>query len=210
MRKSVTVKAAWIGGTCVIIASIIGLFKCPNTNSVNNISSHGQIGGITAHNVTVNNYFEKQPPEEKKEINETLITKYPLGYIKFSGNEKTIHIPESPSFIQDNIKDFANSKISLQNPEWIELYLPKSLDIAITNITEDASFNKLSIPRKIGLIKHFPIEYYTIGHFPKGHFPEGSFPILHFPMPPEQAKGFDIEVLDDRESFVVLVLGFTE
>jgi hypothetical protein len=205
MRKSVTVKAAWIGGICVIIASIIGLFKCPNTNSVNNISSHGQNGGITAQNVTVNNYFEKQTPEEKKEVDESLITKYPLGYIKFSGNGKTIHIPESSSFIQDNIKDLANSKISLQKPELIELYLPKSLDTAITNITEDDSFNKLNIPRKIGLIKHFPIEYFPVEHFPKWHFPEG-----HFPMPPEQAKGFDIEVLDDRESFVVLVIGFTE
>ena len=77
----------------------------------------------------------------------------------------------------------------------IELYLPKSLDIAITNITKDDSFNKLNIPRKIGLIKHFPIEYFPIG-FPNGAFPSGAFPL-----PPRQANGFDIVVLDDKESF---------
>ena len=122
MRNSVTIKAAWITITGLIVAAIIGLFKCTDGNTV---ISHGQRDGITAQNITFNNYYENQTPNEKLALEQTLKVKYPLGYIIFTGDEKTIHIPESPSFLKDNVKDFVYSKISLREPGWIELFIPK-------------------------------------------------------------------------------------
>jgi hypothetical protein len=186
MKRSVTVKAAWIGGICVIIAAFIGLLKCRNGSSIDNsVTSHGQSGGITAQTVTaqaitVNNFFDRQSPDERHALEQTLKAKYPLGYTLFAVDGKTIHVPESLSFEKDFVIIWTDSKLSKLDPDWIEFYPPQ----IIYKPTANAVLGKFNfrLRRKIG----FTIRY---------------------PWLPKQANAF-IEVLDDKDSFVVLVLGF--
>jgi len=186
MKKFVTIKAAWIAGICMIIAALIGLFKCSNGSSIDNsVISHGQSGGITAQNVTsqpitVNNYFDIQSPDEKQALEQTLKEKYPLGYAVFAVDGKTIHVPESLSFEKDFVVIWTDSKVSKLGPDWIEFYPPQ----IIYKPTANAVLGKFNfrLRRKIG----FTIRY---------------------PWLPKQANAF-IEVLDDKDSFAVLVLGF--
>ena len=192
MKKSVTVKAAWIGGTCVIVAAIIaggfGLFKYSDGSRVNNsVTSHGQSGGITAQNVTAqtitfNNYFDRQSPDEKRALEQSLKAKYPLGYTLFAVDGKTIHVPEGLSFERDFVISWTDSKISKLEPDWIEFYPPQIL----YKPTANAVLGKwnLRLPRKTGFI-------------------------IPYPMLPSWTNAF-LEVLDDKGSFAVLVLGFKE
>jgi len=190
MKWSKTVKGASIGGICVIVAAIIaggfGLFKCRNHSRIDNsVTSHGQSGGITAQNVTtpaitVNNYFDIQSPDEKLALERTLKAKYPLGYTLFAVDGKTIHVPESLSFEKDFGIIWTDSKLSKLDPNWVEFYPPQ----IIYKPTANAVLGKFNfrLRRKIG----FTIRY---------------------PWLPKQANAF-IEVLDDKGSFAVLVLGF--
>lgn len=192
MKRSVTVKAATISGMCVIVAAIIagafGLFKWGNGSPIDNgIASHGQSGGITAQNVTtqavtVNNYFDIQSPEEKRALEQTLKAKYPLGYALFAVDGKTIYIPESLSFEKDFVISWTDSKLSRLEPDWIEFNPPQ----IIYKPTANAVLGKFNfrLRRKTGFI-------------------------IPYPWLPKQANAF-LEVLDDKGSFAVLVLGFKE
>ncbi len=108
------------------------------------------------------------------------MAKYPLGYTLFAVDGKTIHVPESLSFEKDYVVIWTDSKISNLESDWIEFYPPE-----ITyKPTANAVLGKFNfrLTRKIG----FTIRY---------------------PWLPKQANAF-IEVLDDKDSFAVLVLGF--
>lgn len=190
MKKSVTVKAAWIGGACVIVAAIIaggfGLFKCRDGSHIDNsVTSHGQSGGITAENVTaqtitVNNYFDSRSPDEKRALEQALKAKYPLGYTLFAVDGKTIHVPEGLSFERDFVISWTNSKLSKLEPDWIEFYPPQ----IIYKPTANAVLGKFNfrLRRKVGFI-------------------------VPYPWLPKRANAF-LEVLDDKGGFVVVVLGF--
>ena len=192
MKWSKTVKGASIGGICVIIAAIIaggfGLFKCRNDSRIDNsVTSHGQSGGITAQNVmtqdiTVNNYFDRQAPDERRALEQTLKAKYPLGYTLFAVDGKTIHVPESFSFERDFVINWTDSKISKLEPDWIEFHPPQIIYKPTANAVL-GQFN-FRIRRKIGFI-------------------------IPYPMLPSWTNAF-LEVLDDKGSFAVLVIGFKE
>ncbi len=185
-KISVTVIAALIAGICMIIAAFIGLFKCSNGSRIDNsVISHGQSGGITAENVTaqtitVNNYFDSRSPDEKRALEQALKAKYPLGYAVFAVDGKTIHVPESLSFEKDFVVIWTDSKLSKLEPDWIEFYPPQ----IIYKPTANAVLGKFNfrLRRKVGFI-------------------------VPYPWLPKQANAF-IEVIDDKDSFAVLVLGF--
>lgn len=134
MKLFVTIISACIVGVCTIFAAVItgcfGLFKGRNGSSVDNrVTSHGQKGGITAQSVTttaitINNYFDRQSPDEKQALKQTLLAKYPFGYALFAVGEKTIHVPESLSFERDYVIDWTGSKLSKLEPDWVEFYPP--------------------------------------------------------------------------------------
>ena len=183
----VTNKDALISGICVIVAAIIGggfgLFKYHNGSRIDNsVTSHGQSGGITAQNITVNKYFDRQSPDEKRALEQALKAKYPLGYTLFAVDGKTIHVPEGLSFERDFVISWTDSKLSKLEPDWIEFYPPQ----IIYKPTDNAVLGQFNfrLPRKIGFIAPYP-------------------------WLPKQAKAF-LEVLDDKGSFAVLVLGFKE
>jgi hypothetical protein len=188
MKKSVTVKAAWIVGICGIVAGSFGLIKCRNENQIDNIvTSHGQSGGITAQNVTtqditVNNYFDLKSPEEKQALEQTLKVKYPLGYTLFAVDGKTIHIPEGLSFERDFVISWNDSKISKLEPDWI-VFNPPQIIYKPTGNAVLGEFN-FRLRRKKGFI-------------------------IPYPMLPSWTKAF-LEIIEDKDSFVVVVLGFKE
>lgn len=171
-----------------IIAGVFGLFKCRNGSHIDrSVTSHEQSGGITAENVTtqditVNNYFDIQSPDEKRALQQSLLAKYPLGYTLFAVDGKTIYVPESLSYERDFVISWDESKISKLEPDWIEFYPPQ----IIYKPTGNAVLGKFNfrLLRKIGFI-------------------------IPYPMLPKQANLF-LEVLDDKGSFAVLVLGFKE
>jgi len=59
----------------------------------NIIISKDQQGGITAKQITINNYFQQDASREKIKGKE-LKQKYPLGYAVFAANDTTINVPK--------------------------------------------------------------------------------------------------------------------
>lgn len=185
-KMSKTVKGSIIGAILVgIIAGFFSLLKCRNGID-NSVTSHEQSGGITAKNVTINQYFDKQSPDEKQALEQSLLAKYPLGYALFAVDGKTIHFPpDGLSFERDFVISWADSKISKLEPGepgWI-VFNPPQIHYKPTGNSVLGKFD-FRIERKIGFI-------------------------LPYPMLPSWTNAF-FEVLDDKDSFAVLVLGFKE
>jgi len=148
------------------------------TYNDNSVTSNEQSGGITAQNVTVNNYLSL---DERQALNRKLLAKYPRGYAVFGveDGEPTRTI-EGLSFEKDFEIRWTGSEIAKFEAKYIN-YHPPQIVYKPTKNAALGVFN-LRIERTVG----FTIPY---------------------PFLPSWTNVF-LEVLDDRGSFAVLVLGF--
>jgi len=198
-KMSKTVKAAWIVGILAIVATIISCFfnlLNDRNDTDKSVTSHKQSGGITARNititdanVTINHYFDGKSPDEKRALEKSLLAKYPLGYALFAVDGKTIHFPPNDlSFERDFVIRWEDSKISKLEPGkpgepgWI-VFNPPQIHYKPTGNSVLGKFD-FRIERTIGFT-------------------------MPYPMLPSWTNAF-FEVIDDKDSFAVLVLGFKE
>lgn len=153
-----------------------------NNNAVTNntVTSNGQSGGITAQNVTVNNYLSL---DERQALNQKLLAKYPRGYAVFGVVDgKPTRTIEGLSFEKDFEIVWTGSEIAKFEPNYIDFWPPQIIYKPTGNAAL-GSFN-LRLLRKVGFITPYRLL-------------------------PSWTNVF-LEVLDDKGSFAVLVLGFKE
>jgi len=153
------------------------------TQNDNSVTSTEQSGGITAREVYVDvkNYYGNQSPDERQALNQKLLAKYPRGYAVFGVEDgKSTRTIEGLSFEKDFEIVWTGSEIAKFEPNCINYYPPQ----IIYKPTKNGALGvfNLRIERTVG----FTIPY---------------------PFLPKWTNIF-IEVLDDKESFAVLVLGF--
>ena len=151
----------------------------------NSVTSHGQSGGITTRQLNVyQQYFSDQPAAEKEALRQSLMTKYPRGYAVFGlvDGEPTRTI-EGLSFEEDFEMIWTGSEIARLGPDYIDFH-PPGIIYKPTKNAALGSFN-LRLPRKVGYITRYR------------------------KLLPSWTNVF-LEVLDDKESFAVVVLGFKE
>jgi hypothetical protein len=115
-------------------------------------------------------------------LKQSLLAKYPLGYALFAVGEKTIYVPDDLSFERDYVIDWTGSKLSKLEPDWVEFYPP--------NITNKQTGS--------ALLGDF---YFRLKR--KGR------ELRPYPGFSHQIKMF-LEIIEDKDSFVVVVLGFKE
>ncbi|MDP8204969.1 MAG: hypothetical protein P9L95_10605 [Candidatus Tenebribacter mawsonii] len=189
IKKNFTMNNPWVWISCTIIALVIVaviLKSCfyinDNKSKSQNIISHNQQGGITAKNVTINAYLESPSFISKKQkLISNLRQKYPFGFVIFSVDYKNIVIPNNLNFAQDFNIDWVNTKIKQLTNDKIEILMPKIFykpqGCTIQEFT-------MTIPRKVGYKKAFPISFGS----------QKFKPIF--------------EILEDHSRFLILVIGF--
>lgn len=145
-----------------------------------NITSYNQTGGVTAGQITINNYFDTHS-YQTKDYRQKLKNKYPLGYAIFAGDETNVIIPNKPNYANQFDIKWETAKISSLTSDSIGIDMPKiiykPLNSSIMGMT-------MTIRRKVGHQRPFPIRF--------AH--QNITPIL--------------EMVEDHDKFVVLVLGF--
>jgi len=139
-----------------------------------------QKGNQTAQQITINNYFQLK--ESSEAINKMqLKQKYPLGYAVFAANDINIHIPQNFNYGKEFETDWENAKVSSLTSESIVIDLP---NIFYKPLNTSIIGISIEVPRKVGSQIQLPLKF-------KG---QEIIPI--------------IEIVEDRGTFVVLVLGF--
>lgn len=153
----------------------------PQQNPQTSVTSHNQSGGITAQNVTIYNYFDKNFSQAAA-FQQYLKGKYPLGYAVFAGDGKTVNVPSGLTFERDFELKWANAKVFKLESDMIYLDLPDIVYKPTGNVLTNVGFG---FPRKVGYVAALPLVNW-----------KQTIPI--------------IEVLADEGDFVVLALGFRE
>lgn len=166
----------------IIVGLVIYYLTSQNEDASTNITSYDQQGGVTAKNVTINNYFQSSSFLEKKDNLETsLKQKYNFGYTIFGSDGKDIFIPDGPDFSRQFEIDWGGAKVKHLTDEDISILFPKIIYKPLNSTLYSCT---LTIPRSAGYQTRFPM---TFKH-------QEIFPF--------------IEVLEDHKDFVILVIGF--
>lgn len=187
--------SAWayilLGGILIVIGGIMAGYgwhimpkenkKIPENYKVESIvTSKGQRGGITAQQITINNYFQKDEMREEIERKE-LKQKYPLGYAIFAVDDTTINIPKDDNYGNEFIINWEKAKATNLEQNTITIVMP---DITYKPLQSSIIGMTMVIPRKVSYEIKLPFKFKD----------QSIIPI--------------IELLEDHGDFVVLVLGF--
>ncbi len=187
-----------IGGLLILLGGVLAGYgwhimpnKSENNSTVsmkepkafiaeNIVNSKEQQGGITANQITINNYFQQDLSRKEIQENE-LKNKYPLGYAVFAADSTDIHVPKGFNYGTEFLINWETAKVINLAESSVTINLPdmvyKPLNSTLLSIT-------MEIPRKNNYERRLPFKFEDQN-------------IIPF-----------IELLEDHKEFVVLVLGF--
>ena len=148
---------AWAGVASILslIIGVAALLFGKSSTMHNSVVSHGQTGGVTAQNVTINNYFDKNPSQAVA-FQQYLKGKYPLGYAVFAADRRTIEVPDGLTFERDYAIRWSNAKVIELKSDRIELQLP---DLFVKPLPGVLRGCRVGMPREVGhasIVIHLP------------------------------------------------------